>query len=361
MDHTYAVIMAGGGGTRLWPISRRKHPKHVLPLLGERTLFQITLDRLVGLVPPARVYVVTTAEQEQELRRQAPLLPVENYLIEPTPRGTASVIGLAAVALEKRDPQAVMLVLPADHFIGCIGMFHRVIRVAVQVARKDYLVTLGVSPTFPATGYGYIQRGDPLSENFDLPVYKMLRFTEKPDEEQARTMLSGGDHSWNSGMFIWRASRVMEEFSRLMPGLRDVLDRIATKWGGSEQDGIINSIWPQLKSETIDYGIMEHAVKVAVLPVGGLEWSDVGSWDSLFDVLPSDEHGNVAAKGEFLPLETNNSLVYSSGKKFIVTIGVNDLIVVESEDALLVCRRDQAQNVRQVIEHLKKNQREVYL
>jgi mannose-1-phosphate guanylyltransferase len=162
-------------------------------------------------------------------------------------------------------------------------------------------------------------------------------------------------------MFIWRASRIMEEISCLMPDLRKVLDRIATKWGGSEQDGIVNSIWPQLKSETIDYGIMEHAVKVAVLPAGELEWSDVGSWDSLFDVLPSDEHGNVAAKGEFLPLETNNSLVYSSGKKFIVTIGVNDLIVVESEDALLVCRRDQAQNVRQVIEHLKKNQREVYL
>jgi len=361
MKHTYAVIMAGGGGTRLWPISRKKHPKHVLPLLGERTLFQITLDRLEGFIPPERVYVVTTAEQEQELKAQAPQLPAVNFLIEPMPRGTASVVGLAAAVLAKRDPEAVMLVLPADHFIRNRDLFHLVMRVAVQVARKDYLVTLGITPTFPATGYGYIQRDAALPEQFDYPVYRVLHFTEKPDEAKARLMLAGGDHSWNSGMFVWRSACILDEFSRQMPDLKAALGRIGAAWGTSEQEAVIRSEWPRLKPETIDYGIMEHAANVAVLPAGGLEWSDVGSWDSLFDVLLPDKGGNVVVNSEHMPLETHNSLVYSSGKKLIVTIGVDDLIVIDSGDALLVCHRDQAQQVRQVIANLIKSQRQEYL
>ena len=361
MNHTYAVIMAGGGGTRLWPISRKKHPKHVLPLLGERTLFQSTLDRLEGFVPPERVYVVTTAEQEQELKTQAPQLPMVNFLIEPMPRGTASVVGLAAAVLAKRDPEGVMLVLPADHFIRNRDLFHLVMRVAVQVARKDYLVTLGITPTFPATGYGYIQRDAVLPEKFDYPVYQVLHFIEKPDEAKARIMLADGDHSWNSGMFIWRADCILDEFSRQMPDLKAALDRIGAAWGTSEQEAVLTSTWPRLKPETIDYGIMENAANVAVLPAAGLEWSDVGSWDSLFDVLLPDEDGNVVVNSEYIPLETHNSLVYSSGKKLIVTIGVDDLIVIDSGDALLVCHRDQAQQVRQVIANLKKSQREDYL
>jgi mannose-1-phosphate guanylyltransferase len=361
MKHTYAVIMAGGGGTRLWPISRKKHPKHVLPLLGERTLFQSTLDRLDGFIPPERVYVVTTLEQEQELKAQGPQLPVENFLIEPMPRGTASVVGLAAVVLAKRDPEGVMLVLPSDHFIRNRDLFHLVMRVAVQVARKNYLVTLGITPTFPATGYGYIQRDVALPEQFDYPVYRVLHFTEKPDEAKARTMLAGGDHSWNSGMFIWRADCILDEFSRQMPDLKAALDRIGAAWGTSEQETVLRSVWTRLKPQTIDYGIMEHAANVAVLPAGGLEWSDVGSWDSLFDVLLPDESGNVVVNGEHMPLETHDSLVYSSEKKLIVTIGVDDLIVIDSGDALLVCHRDQAQQVRQVIANLKISQRENYL
>jgi mannose-1-phosphate guanylyltransferase len=361
MDHTYAVIMAGGGGTRLWPISRKKHPKHILPLLGERTLFQNTLDRLEGFVPSDRVYIVSTVEQEHELKLQAPLIPDQNFLIEPMPRGTASVVGLAAMVLAKRDPLAVMLVLPADHFIRNRELFHQVMRVAVQVARKDYLVTLGITPTFPATGYGYIQQGAPLPDSFDLPAYRVLRFTEKPDEAKASLMLADGHHSWNSGMFIWRADRILEEFSRQMPDLKNALDRIKPALSSINQDDVFKSTWAQIKPETIDYGIMENATNVAVLPARGLEWSDVGSWDSLFDVLLPDDNGNVVVNGEFLPLETRNTLVLSSEKKLIVTIGVDDLIVIDSGDALLVCHRSQAQQVRQVIEVLKKSQREAYL
>ena len=361
MNNTYAVIMAGGGGTRLWPISRKEHPKHLLPLLGERTLFQNTLDRLEGFVPPERVYIVTTAEQEQELKAQAPQLPAENFLIEPMPRGTASVVGLAAEVLVKHDPDAVMLVLPADHFIRNRDLFHLLIRSAVQVARNDYLVTLGITPTFPATGYGYIQWDAVLPEKFDYPVYRVLHFTEKPEEAQARIMLAEGGHSWNSGMFIWRADRILDEFSRQMPDLKEELVRIGAAWGTSEQEAILQKAWLRLKPETIDYGIMEHAANVAVLPAEGLEWSDIGSWDSLFDVLVPDEDGNVVVNSDHMPLETHNSLVYSSGKKLIVTIGVDDLVVIDTGDALLVCHRDQTQKVRQVIANLKKSQREDYL
>ena len=361
MEHTYAVIMAGGGGTRLWPISRKKHPKHVLPLLGERTLFQSTLDRLEGFIPVERILVVTTLSQSEELRKQAPHLGKANFLFEPQPRGTASVVGLAAVVIKKLDPEAVMIVLTSDHYIRNDYLFHLVMRVAVQVARKNYLVTLGITPTFPATGYGYIKRDAALPEKFEYPVYRVLKFIEKPDEVNARIMLASGDHSWNSGMFIWRADCILDEFARQMPELKKKLDQIGATWGTSELKAVLQSEWPSLNPETIDYGIMEHAANVAVLPAGGLEWSDVGSWDSLFDVLLPDDHGNVVVNSEHMALETRDSLVYSTEKKLIVTIGVENLIVIDSGDALLVCRRDQAQQVRQVIENLKRSQEEDYL
>ena len=361
MDHTYAVIMAGGGGTRLWPISRKKHPKHVLPLLGKRTLFQSTLDRLEGFISPERVLVVTAETQAEEMRKQTTKVPAENFLLEPAPRGTAPVIGLAAAVLAKRDPQAVMLVLPSDHYIGNRDLFHLVMRVAVQVARKDFLVTLGITPTFPAAAYGYIQRGAALPDRFDYPVYRVLHFVEKPAESKARRLLASGEHSWNSGMFVWRADRILDEFARQMPELRAALGRIGQAWETPGQDEALKSIWPALASETIDYGIMENASNVAVLPAGGLEWSDVGSWDALFDVLLHDKDGNVLVNSEHMALETHGTLVYSSEKKLVVTIGVDDLIVVDSGDALLVCHRDQAQRVRQVIENLKESEREDYL
>jgi mannose-1-phosphate guanylyltransferase len=361
MKHTYAVIMAGGGGTRLWPISRKKHPKHILPLLGEDTLFRSTLARLDGLVPAERILVVTTADQAEQLKAQAPHIPARNFLLEPQPRGTASVVGLAAAVLAKRDPEAVMLVLPSDHFIRNRDLFHLVMRVAVQVATKGHLVTLGIQPTFPSTGYGYIQQGSPLDEKFDYPVYRVVRFTEKPDEAKARQMLAAGDHSWNSGMFVWRADRILAEMSRLMPDLSAALEKIGAAWGTPKQEAVLGSEWPRIEPETIDYGVMERAENVAVLPAGGLEWSDVGSWDSLFDVILPDDDGNVFVNSEHMPLDTHDTLVYSSEKKLIVTIGVDDLIVIDSGDALLVCHRDQAQQVRQVIERLKKENKGDYL
>lgn len=360
MKHAYAVIMAGGGGTRLWPISRKKHPKHLLKLLGERTLFQGTVDRLKDFIPLDRILVVTTKEQEQELKKQEPQLPTGNFIIEPMPRGTASVVALAAAVLAKRDPEAVMIVLPADHYIQNNDQFNRHIQVAVKVATLNYLVTLGITPTFPATGYGYIERDEVLPEKFEPPVFRVLRFIEKPDEPTACKFIESGNYSWNSGIFIWRVDRILKEFQNQMPDLKSVIDKIGATWGTSDQDETLSSGWTNLKTETIDYGIMEHAANVAVLPADGLEWSDIGSWDSLFDLLVPDKDGNVVVKSDYMPLETKNTLVYSSEMKLVVTIGLEDLIIIDSSDALLVCRRDQAQKVRQVIENLKKSQRDKY-
>jgi mannose-1-phosphate guanylyltransferase len=278
------------------------------------------------------------------------------------PRGTASVIGLAAEVISKLDPEAVIIVLPSDHFIQDHGKFQQAIRVAYETARNDFLVTLGIKPTFPATGFGYILKGAILSLNLDLPAYHVSRFTEKPDEEEASRMLGTGDYSWNSGMFIWRAKNILDEFSRQMPDLKAALDSIGETWGSAGQEASLRSQWLNLKPETIDYGIMENAVNVAVVPVEGLGWTDVGSWDSLFDVITPDENGNVIVNGESIILDTHRSLFDStSRKKLIAAIGVDDLIVVDSEDALLICHRDQAQKVREVIARLKDMKREEYL
>lgn len=361
LEHTYAVIMAGGGGTRLWPVSRREHPKQIISLVEKSSLFQSTVKRLEKVFPPERILVVTVAEQAEQLRLQTPHLPAENFLLEPAPRGTASVVGLAATVLQKRNPQAVMAVLPSDHYIRNSDLFYHLLRVAVDVAEKGYLVTLGITPTYPATVYGYIQRGEPLPEKFAYPAYRVLRFEEKPQEQQARQMLASHDHTWNSGMFLWRTDTILSEISRQMPDLYAALTKIGAAWETDDQDSTLTSLWPNLRNQTIDYGVMEHAEKVAVLPAGGLEWSDIGNWDSLFDVLLPDEAGNIVFSGRHVPVDTTGSLVYGNNdNRLIVTIGVDNLIIVDTGDVVLVCRKDQAAKVRQVVDSLKNSDREHY-
>lgn len=363
MDHTYAIIMAGGGGTRLWPVSRKERPKQLLPLIGEATLFQGTVQRLEGLFPPERILVVTVAEQVAEMQLQAPEIPAENYLVEPAPRGTASVVGLAAAILHKRDPQAVMAVLPSDHFIRNRDLFHYLLRAAFDVAKTGYLVTLGITPTYPSTAYGYIQQGTPVPGDFKYPTYNVSRFTEKPDDATAQKMLRLSGHSWNSGMFIWTTERILGEFQLRMPELYTALGKIVAGMDSPDPFAVLESIWPDLKVETIDYGVMEKAEKVAVLPAGGLGWSDVGSWDSLFEVLLPDMDGNIGVNGEHLALETHNTLIYAApgSERLVVTIGVDDMVVVDAEDVLLICKSDQSQKVRDVVAHLRKHHQERYL
>lgn len=362
MDKFYAVIMAGGSGTRLWPVSRKNHPKHTLPLLGELSLFQTTVLRLKGLLPTENVLVVTTESQFQQLSDQVPELPKENFLLEPEPRGTASVVGLAAAVIHQRDPQSVMAVLPCDHFISNIDLFHHILKIATEVAEKGYLVTLGITPTFPATGYGYIQRGEPIQEEFAYPVYQVIKFKEKPDEHKAREMVAHRDHSWNSGMFIWKTNRILDEFAIQMPVLRRKLVAVMESWHSLNRLDVLKTAWEDIEVKTIDYGIMENASRVAVIPASGLEWSDVGSWDSLFDVLLPDENGNIVFSGQHMPIDTHSILVYGKNDgKLIVTIGVDDLIIVDSGDVLLICKKEHGQEVRKAVDELRNSNREKYL
>ena len=361
-DHFFAVIMAGGGGTRLWPLSRQARPKQMLRLFNNRTLFEITIDRLRDLFLPDHILVVTVAEQAQQLQQLCPQIPLSNYLIEPMPRGTASVVGLAAVALRHRDPEAVMAILTADHFIKNVPYFVKLLSVARGLAGEKFLVTLGIEPTYPSSGYGYIQYGDLIKTEQGISAYCVLKFKEKPTEDLASQMLAQGNHVWNSGMFIWRQDRILEEVHWHMPDLADKLERISADWESDLQWQTLMQVWPTIEPETIDYGIMEHAQNVAVLSAEELGWSDVGSWDSLFDVLPAGEHGNILMEANHMGIETTRSLICSENTdQLIVTIGVEDLIVVNTDDAILICDKNHAQQVRAIVNLLKQKKESQFL
>ncbi|MFM8319463.1 MAG: mannose-1-phosphate guanylyltransferase [Chloroflexota bacterium] len=346
----YAMIMAGGTGTRLWPLSREGQPKQALTLVGERSMFQHAVDRLAPLFAPQQILVVTRAEHVALLSAQTPELPAENFIVEPDGRGTAPAIALAAVHLLRQDPQAVMAVVTADHFIADTAAFRQSLDAARQAAEQDYLVTLGIRPTYPATGFGYIHQGERLGQFNGLPYYRALRFTEKPNPQAAAAMLDSGAYSWNSGLFIWKAARVMQEFQRQMPAFYAQLMEVDAALGTPEYPAVIGRIWPQVAKQTIDYGVMEGAAQVAVIPVE-IGWADIGSWGSLLDLLPADENGNIAV-GPHLALQTSSCLVFG-GKRLVATLGVRDLVIVDTPDALLVMSKDQEQQVKQIVDQLK--------
>lgn len=347
----YALIMAGGGGTRLWPLSRRSQPKQALELVGERTMFQHAVDRVAPLFGPQGILVVTGEEYVEQLREQAPDIPPENFVVEPMGRGTAPAIGLGGIHILRRDPEAVMAVLTADHFIRDVERFRRALTAARQVAEEDHLVTLGIEPGFPSTGYGYIEQGEQLETRDGFPVFRARRFTEKPDRETAERMVASGRYAWNSGMFVWRVSRVMEEFEQQMPDTYDKLERIASALGSEKYSPLLRREWPTMERQTIDYGVMEGAENVAVIPVD-IGWSDVGNWSSMRDILPADEAGNVIV-GDHLGVDTHNSLVFNDGERLVVTIGLEDMIVVNTGNAVLVCPRRHEQSVREVVKRLR--------
>jgi len=358
-EHYYAVIMAGGGGTRLWPLSRQGRPKQVLALTGERSLFQTAVDRLDEVFPMERIYVVTVEEQAEIMHEQVPEIPRENFLIEPLPRGTASVVGLAATALQDKDPQATMAILTADHIIKNEPGFRSLLQAAYDVAQDDYLVTLGITPTYPSTGYGYIQRGENVGSYDNCDAYRVKKFTEKPGLSDAKAMLESGDYAWNSGMFIWQVERIMNAFQVHMPQLAQALQEIGADWGTKRKQRTLHRVWPEIEPETIDFGVMEKADRVAVLPAGDLGWRDVGSWDALFDILETNAEGNVIRGGEHIQIDTEGALIDTThSPRTVVTIGTDNIVIVHTGDVLFVCDKEQAQRVREMVKKLKEEGRE---
>jgi len=346
----YAVIMAGGAGTRLWPISRERLPKTALALYNHKSMFQIAVERLTPLFSPQQIFVVAGAEHATALAEQVPEIPPENYILEPEGRGTASAIALAAIHLFARDPQASMAVLTADHYIGKQQIFLQALAAALRVAQDDYLVTLGIPPESPSTEYGYIEQGEHVMNVDGFEVLKAKRFVEKPVTERAQAMLAAGNYCWNSGMFIWKVSTILNAFETLMPELYQQVVKIAQTIGSDAYSDTLAQIWPQVKKQTIDYGIMEKAERVAVLPVD-IDWSDVGNWLSLKRLFPQDEHGN-AQRGDVMLMDCQNTFVLAD-KRLIAAIGLEDAVIVDTSDALLICHKDRVQEVRQIVERLK--------
>ena len=355
----FAVIMAGGKGSRFWPRSREKMPKHLLDIQGERTIIRETVDRIRPLVPPERTLIVTGRSHAAELIRQFPEIPAENIIIEPVGRNTAPCIGLAALHILKRVPDAVMLVLPSDHRIGNENAFRRVLAAAGKVAAEgNSLVTIGIRPTGPETGYGYIEQGDLFATGKGEKIYRVRSIREKPPLEQAREFLRQGGFSWNSGMFVWKASTILKAIDRFLPELHEGLLQIREALGTEREEEIVGEVYSAQKAVSIDYGVMEKAGNVLVVP-GDFGWSDLGSWDALWEVSGKDENGN-AVRGSFIGIDAGNSLVYSPGK-LVALVGVRDLLVVETNDALLICRRGRSQDVRKVVEALENKGLKSYL
>ncbi len=360
VSEVYAVVLAGGVGTRFWPASRRSLPKQFLPLAGDATpsgapraeggagpsLLAATAARLGGLVPPERVIVVTGADQLELVRAALPDVPAANVLAEPHGRNTAASVALAAWEVSRRRPDAVQVVLPADHVIRPADEFRRALRAAIAAAEaEDVLVTFGVRPSHPATGFGYVEVGDVLERREGHEIRAVQRFVEKPDEERAREFLAGGHHLWNSGMFAWSTRAIREALEKHLPEAWDALERLH---GGE----LLAEVWPAFPRVAVDVGVLERADNVRVVPIDFF-WSDVGAWSALPEVLPADGDGNVRAGGALLEaLDARGCVVYGEPGTLTALIGVEDLVVVRAGDAVLVCPRDRAQEVRDVVERL---------
>ncbi|NOX63730.1 MAG: mannose-1-phosphate guanylyltransferase [Chloroflexi bacterium] len=360
IDHLYPVILAGGVGSRLWPRSRKRMPKQFLDLTGnERSMLQEAFDRMAPLVPRDHIYVITNTEYVDTVRKQLPEIPAQNVVGEPAARGSAAAIGLGAIHLQRRDPNAVMAVLTADHLIRKPEMLRRALVGASELAQQGELITLGIRPTYPETGYGYIEMGDELGAFNGLIAHRVKRFREKPDRATAEAFLAAGNFVWNSGMFVWRIDAIMAEFERQMPALFTALRGLAPSLMSAGEQAAFERFWMPLEGNvTIDYGVMEGARSVATFPVD-LGWDDIGSWAALLEVLPKDRDGNVA-HAQHLHHDSSNVLVFSRDR-LIATIGLKDMIVVDAGDAILVMPADRAQDVKKLIEELRANGLERYL
>lgn len=355
-----AVIMAGGKGERFWPKSRTTYPKQFLSLTSDgKTMIQLTIERLLPIVNYEDIYIVTNKNYVDLVKEQLPELPVENIIAEPVARNTAPCIGLAAAIIQKKYDDAVMMVLPSDHLIKQRQMFISTLKTAINVAcEDDNLVTIGITPTYPETGYGYINYGETMNNDKYANVYCVEKFVEKPNIEKAKEYLDSGNYIWNSGMFVWRVSTILKKFEQYLPDTYRGLVEIKSSINTEVFEETLNDVFTNFRAESIDYAIMEKSDNIYTLP-GTFGWDDVGSWLSLERINKTNEFGNVVS-GNVITINTKNTTI-SGTDKLIAAVGLEDLIIVDTEDALLICSKDSTQDVKKVIENLKICNRTEYI
>jgi mannose-1-phosphate guanylyltransferase len=350
----HAVVMAGGSGTRFWPKSRRNRPKQLLRLFGEASMLQQTVERIAPLVPPERVLIITGSDQAEAVRAQLPELPPGNVVAEPCPRDTAPCVGLAAEIVARRDPEGTMIVMPADHVIQPAETFLKTVRAAVAVIDADpsLFVTFGIKPTRAETGYGYIERGEHLGTPDGIALHKVAQFREKPDRATAEAFVADRRFAWNSGIFLWRARTILEALATHRPRLAAALERVGKALGTPGEAEILHREFPEMERIPIDKAVMEKATNVRVLEVV-YEWSDVGDWRALAELIPEDGRGNTT-QGHVLTADTRGSIIISDDGGLIATLGVDDLVIVQSGGATLVARKDQLDKLKTLVEGLDK-------
>ncbi len=356
-DYLYAVIMAGGSGTRFWPRSRRDRPKQLLNITGDEILLKKSIDLVKPIIPPARIKIITTVSQAEAVRKATPEIPAGNVIAEPFGKNTAPAIGLSALFIEKEQANAVLVILPADHHIQDKTKFLEQILAGVSKALEgDYIITTGIVPRGPETGYGYIEAGDLVDEKHR--IYTVRSFHEKPDEETARRFIDQGNFFWNSGIFIARAARMLEEMAEHLPNSHRWLMHIRSSLGTDKAPEAINEAYQNMEAISVDYGVMERSKRVWMI-AGNYGWDDVGSWPSAAQYWPTDEQGN-AHIGDVVTLDSSQCIVYSPHKT-VALLGVDDLIVVEEDDALLISSKQRCQDVKKLVEKLHSDGRDKLL
>ena len=357
----HAVIMAGGAGTRFWPASRAELPKQLLSLTGDRTMLQQTVDRLENLVPPEDLLVVTNQTLVQTIQRQLPQLPRQSLLGEPCKRDTAPCIGLAAVAVSRSDPDATLVVMPADHVIEPQAAFQAAVRAAVELVddQPQRIVTFGIPPTYAAESFGYIERGESLERGAQVAAYHVSRFREKPSAERAAEFLASGKCYWNSGIFVWRASTILAALKAHQPEMLVRLERIGEAWGSSSFDEVFTREFAAIDAVSVDYAVMEHAQDVVVIEAPFV-WDDLGSWEAVARLVGSDQQDNCL-QGKHLAIDTHRSIVHADETHLVVTLGVDNLLIVHTPDATLVANRKDEEAIRKVVAHLREQGWEEYL
>jgi mannose-1-phosphate guanylyltransferase len=349
----YATILAGGGGTRFWPLSRQELPKQLLNLSGNDIMLNDTIARFDGVIPLENTIVVTNRSQAVMLESiMHSSVLTSNILAEPVARNTAASILYAALFIEKHYGPSLMVVLPSDHYITDEGRFRTTLEHACAVAMQtDRIVTIGIKPTFAATGYGYISFGGEPTMTRPCPVYEVVEFVEKPDFSRAQGYFVSGRHLWNSGMFVWKTSVIIENYKRYLPRLYKSMLPISESLGTDREAATIDAVYPLIPNTSIDYGILERSDEVVVVS-GDFGWNDIGSWDALGAIFPPDESGNIIVKANHIGIRTQNSIVYGNGR-LIATIGIDGLIIADTGDALLICPKDKAQAVKELVDMLK--------